>query len=64
MTFDPQDMASRSTSDHFDSISMIRGQFGTRNYPVNEASMNLMILLGGLAMIFQSPQIAQIASIA
>ena len=49
MTFDPHDMASRSTSDHFD--SMFHGQFGTRNCPVNEASMNLMNLLGGLIFI-------------
>ena len=30
---------------------MFRGQFGTRNYPVNEASMNFMFTLGGLTFM-------------
>ena len=44
MTFDPQHMTSKMTSDHFDSTlcSMVK------NYRINEGSMNLMFMLGGL----------------
>ena len=48
MTFDPQEMASKMTSDYFDSIFHVRGQFVTRNCRLNEGSMNLMFTLGGL----------------
>ena len=37
---------------------MFRGQFGTRNCPVNEASMNLMILLGGLMHTHERASVA------
>ena len=38
-------------------FSMFLGQFGTRNCPVNEASMNFMILLGDLTYIHPSCRI-------
>ena len=54
MTFDPQYMASKMTSDYFDSTFHFRFffcQFVTRNYWINEGSMNLMVMLGGLLNI-------------
>ena len=47
MTFDPQDIAFKMTSDHFD--TMFHDQFGTRNYRINEGSMDM---LGGLVDIY------------
>ena len=48
MTFDPRTWHLDRPQIILTAFSMFRGQFGTRICPVNEASMNLMFMLGGL----------------
>ena len=51
MTFDPQKMASKMTSDYLTAFFMFHGQFVTRNCRINEGSMNLMFTLGCLLRV-------------